>query len=276
MGTAIQTEADPRLDGIIRDAQEELIALRRELTRYRGIFDSARLIVGHEFTSPLTSISGYVELLEERLGPAAGDKEQVYFKKIRDAVVRLETLVESFVQMLRIENGAEDLQALERIDVRSLIEDVRSRFEDHVSMISVHVGAGIPPLLVRRRCLEVVIENLVSNAVKHGGAESAVHVTASLTKERRGASKEDLLMVTVEDHGVGIPEDKIEEIFTPFMRLGNGAPTEGLGLGLALVKSIITIMKGEIHVRSKPGEGTSVTIAIPVSNDIRMLPDTVG
>jgi signal transduction histidine kinase len=276
MGTAIQTEADPRLDGIIRDAQEELIALRRELTRYRGIFDSARLIVGHEFTSPLTSISGYVELLEERLGPAAGDKEQVYFKKIRDAVVRLETLVESFVQMLRIENGAEDLQALERIDVRSLIEDVRSRFEDHASMISVHVGAGIPPLLVRRRCLEVVIENLVSNAVKHGGAESAVHVTASLTKERRGASKEDLLMVTVEDHGVGIPEDKIEEIFTPFMRLGNGAPTEGLGLGLALVKSIITIMKGEIHVRSKPGEGTSVTIAIPVSNDIRMLPDTVG
>jgi signal transduction histidine kinase len=272
----IQTEADPRLDGIIQDAQEELTALRRELARYRGIFDSARLIVGHEFMKPLTSVNGYLELLEERLTPAVGEKERGYFTKIRDSVGRLEALVESIVQMLRIEQGAGDTQALERIDVRSVIEEVRGRFEEHATLISVHVGAGIPPLLVRRRCLEVVIENLISNAIKHGGARSAVRVAASLVKERRGATKEDLLLVTVEDHGVGIPEDKIEDIFTPFFRLDTGARNEGLGLGLALVKSVITIMKGEIHVRSKPGEGTAVTITVPVTNDTRMLTDTVG
>lgn len=276
MGTMIETKADPRLDGIIRDAEEELTALRRELERYRGIFDSARLIVGHEFMRPLTSISGYVELLEERFGSGAGDKERSYFAKIRDSVGRLETFVESFVQMLRIEKGAGDIQALERIDVRSVIEEVRGRFEERTTLISVHVGAEIPPLLVRRRCLEVVIENLISNAIKHGGAQGAVRVAASLVKERRGAAKEDLLIVTVEDHGVGIPEDKIEDIFTPFFRLDTGVHKDGLGLGLALVKSVVTIMKGEIHVRSKPGEGTAVTITIPVANDTRMLTGTVG
>ncbi|MGD1048294.1 MAG: HAMP domain-containing sensor histidine kinase [Candidatus Krumholzibacteriaceae bacterium] len=276
MGNTTQTREDVKLDGIIRDAEEELSSLRREIGRYRGLFDSARLIVGHEFAKPLTSISGYLELLEERFGDAAGEKERGYFAKSRVAVAHLEELVESFVQLLRVEKGAADLQALERVEIRSLLERVRERFEERAKIISVRIEGEVPPVLVRRRCLEVVLENLISNAIKHGGDQGPVRVTASLAKERRGDAKENLLAVTVADHGAGIPEDKIEEIFTPFFRLENGKGKEGLGLGLALVKSIITIMKGEIHVRSKPGEGTAVTILIPVANDTGKLPDTVG
>jgi len=276
VGTTLETKTDPRLDGIIRDAEEELLALRRELGRYRSIFDSARLIVGHEFMRPLTSISGYVELLEERLASDAGEKERAYFGKIRGSVGRLESLVESFVQMLRVEQGAGDIQEIERIDVRNVVEGVRARFGEQAGRISTQVGAGIPSLLVRRKCLEVVIENLISNAIKHSGVEGSVRVTASVVKERRGATREDLLVVTVEDHGVGIPEDKLEDIFTPFVRLDNGLHREGLGLGLALVKSLVAIMNGEIHLRSKPGEGTSVTVTVPVTNDTRALTDTVG
>jgi len=276
VGNTTKTREDVKLDGIIRDAEEELTVLRRELGRYRGLFDSARLIVGHEFSKPLTSISGYLELLEERFGDAAGEKERSYFAKSRDAIARLEELIESFVQLLRVEKGAGDLQALERIEIRSLLERVRERFEGSAGIVSVRIEGEIPLVFVRRRCLEVVLENLISNAIKHGGDHGPVRVTASLAKERRGDAKENLLAVTVEDHGVGIPEDKIEDIFTPFFRLENGKKTEGLGLGLALVKSIITIMKGEIHVRSKPGEGTAITILIPITNDTRKLPDTVG
>lgn len=276
MGNTTKTREDVKLDGIIRDAEEELTVLRRELGRYRGLFDSARLIVGHEFSKPLTSISGYLELLEERFGDAAGEKERNYFAKSRDAVAHIEELIESFVQLLRVETGAGDLQALERIEIRGLLERVRERFEGSAGIVSVRIEGEIPPVFVRRRCLEVVLENLISNAIKHGGDHGPVRVTASLAKERRRDAKENLLAVTVEDHGVGIPEDKIEDIFTPFFRLENGKKTEGLGLGLALVKSIITIMKGEIHVRSKPGEGTAITILIPITNDTRKLSDTVG
>ena len=274
MGHATETKQDARLDCIAQDAREELVALRRELARYRGLFDSARLIVGHEFARPLTSLSGYLDLVEERLGEAAGEKERAYFSKMRDSIDRLEELVESFVQMLRVEQGAGDLQALERVDVASLVDRVRERFDESGSVISTHVERPIGPVLIRRRCLEVVLENLVSNAIKHGGGP--IRVTASLAKERRGEAKEELLIVTVEDHGAGIPEDKIEDVFTPFFRLEGGGGKAGLGLGLAVVKSIVTIMSGEIRLRSKPGEGTAVTVVIPVSNDIRIPSDTVG
>jgi cell cycle sensor histidine kinase DivJ len=276
VGNTTDTRDDTRLDGIIRDAEVELTALRRGLARYRGLFDSARLIVGHEFAKPLTSISGYLELLEGRLGDTADEKERTYFAKMREAVVRLEELVDSFVQMLRVEKGAADLQAFERVDLARLIDRVGERFGERAEVLSVRIEDGMPAILLRRRCMEVILENLISNAIKHGGDNGPVRVTASLAKERRGDSKENLLVVTVEDRGAGIPEDKLEEIFTPFFRLENGKEKGGLGLGLALVKSILAIMKGEIHVRSKPGEGTAITVLIPIPNDTRMLLDTVG
>lgn len=276
MGNATETREDARLDQVVQDAQEELAALRRDVERYRSIFDSARLIVGHEFARPLASISGYLELLEGRIGEAAGEKEKSYFAKMRAAIGHLEELVDSFVQMLRVEKGGGDLEAFERIDLARVIDRVRERFEERAPLIAVQIEAGMPPVLVRRRCLEVVLENLVSNAIKHGGDPGAVRITARLAKERRGDAKDDLLVVAVEDNGAGIPEDKLDAIFTPFVRLASGVETEGLGLGLALVKSVITIMKGEIHVQSKPGEGTTVTILIPIMKNTRMLPDTVG
>jgi len=274
VGHATETERDARLDCIVRDAQEEIAALRRELAKYRGLFDSARLIVGHEFAKPITAISGYLELVEERLGEAAGEKERTYFSRMRGSIGRLEELVESFVQMLRVEQGAGDLHAFERIDVASLVDRVRERFDEGASAISTHVEGPIAPVLVRRRCLEVVLENLVSNAIKHGGGP--VRVTASLARERRGESKDALLVVSVEDHGAGIPEDKLEEVFMPFFRIESGGGKTGLGLGLAVVKSIVTIMSGEIRLRSKPGEGTVVTVVIPISNDVNAPSDTVG
>jgi len=274
VGHATETKRDAKLDRIGPDAQEELAALRRELARYRGLFDSARLIVGHEFAGPLTSLSGYLELIEERLGASADEKERTFFSKMRDSIDQLEELVESFVRMLRVEQGAGDLQALERIDIASLIDRVRERFDESASLIATHIERPLPPVLVRRRYLEIVLENLVSNAIKHGGGP--IRVTASLARERRGESKEALLVITVEDHGAGIPEDKLEEVFTPFFRLESGGGKTGLGLGLAVVKSIVTIMSGEIRLRSKPGEGTAVTVVIPVPNDIKTLSDTVG
>jgi signal transduction histidine kinase len=269
-----ELKRDARLDRIVQDAEEELSSLRREIARYRGQFDSARLIVGHEFARPLTALSGYLELIEERLGAALGEKERVYFSRMRDSIDQLRELVESFVEMLRAEQGAGDLQALERIDVESVVARVCGRFDESGSRITTRIEGQLPPMLVRRRCLEVVLENLVSNAIKHGGVP--IRVTASLAQERRGEAKESLLAVTVEDRGAGIPEDKLEAVFAPFFRLESGGTNAGLGLGLAVVKSVVMIMGGEIKLRSKPGEGTAITVIIPVPNDISAPSDTIG
>lgn len=274
MGHATETKQDARLDRIVIDAEEELASLRREIARCRGLFDSARLVVGHEFAKPLTSLSGYLELLEERLGGSAGDRERAYVVKMRESIDRLEELIESFVQMLRVEQGAGELQALERIDVASLVEGVRRRFDERASSIEVRVEGIMPQVLVRRRCLEVVLENLVSNAVKYGAGP--IRITASFAGDRRGGARNAILVLTVEDRGAGIPEDKLEAVFAPFVRLENRGDKPGLGLGLAVVKSIVSIMGGEIRLRSRPGEGTVVTVVIPVPNDMKTPTDTVG
>jgi signal transduction histidine kinase len=276
VGSETKTHEDERLDQVIHDAREELSSLRHEVARYRTVFDSTRLIISHEFAKPLASISGYLELLEGRISEALGEKEQSYITKMRLAIAHLDDLVESCVQLLRIENGGGDLEALERIELANVVDRVRKRFEERAASITVEIEEGMPPMLVRRRCLEVVLENLVSNAIKHGGEANTVRLSARLAKNRRGNTKEDLLVVSVEDRGAGIPEDKVESIFKPFFRLDTGEEREGLGLGLALVKSIITIMKGEIHVRSNPGAGTTITVLVPIKRNMNMLPDTVG
>jgi signal transduction histidine kinase len=276
MANAVKTDKDARFDDILFCAQKELGELRDEIDKYRIVFDSARLIVGHEFIKPLTSISGYVELLEEEFSGEINNRNKQYFIKIREAVGRLEDLVEAFVQMLRFDSRVEQLQDLERTNLRRLVDTVRGHFEDNAHRIENAVGEDLPELYVRRRSIEVVLENLISNAIKHSGDSSPVKVSATFQKERRGSAKKHLLMVSVEDHGVGIPEKEIKDVFNPFYRLGGKKDVCGLGLGLSLVKSIITIMRGEIYIKSKLGAGTTVTFSVPITDELEVPPDKVG
>jgi signal transduction histidine kinase len=266
-----QQERTP--DGVAADSRAELAALRREVARQRGIFDSARLIVGHELGRPLTAANGYLDLLEERRGDSLDDRDRAYIAKIRSALARLDELGESFVEMLRAEHGDGDLRSYERFDFRALADAVRGRFERDGARIAVDVPADFPPVVAQRRCAEIVLENLVSNAVKHGGADPVV-IAAALAPGGPGGGTR--LVITVKDRGAGIPEDKLEEIFTPFFRIESGETQAGLGLGLALVKSVVAVVDGEIKVRSKLGEGTAVTVVVPVMSGGRPAPDTVG
>jgi signal transduction histidine kinase len=269
------TNTTTQVEGVIQDVGRELEALREELAKYRSIFDSARLVVGHELTRPLTSISGYVELLESELDHSLGEKERRYCHKIKEAVDRLENIIESFVQMLRFDTDTTSGDEVEMVNIHNLVERVRSRFGDHASRIENAVDSGLGAVRLRRS-IDIVIENLVSNAIKHSGSTEPVLVTASIRRERRGTSDRRLLIMSIEDRGAGIPEDRIKDVFDPFCRLGDSRGAGNLGLGLALVKSIIAIMDGEIHIKSEPGNGTCVTFTIPVADGSGMRPDRIG
>ena len=276
MVDAVKTDKDERYNDILLEAQRELGELRSEIDKYRIVFDSARLIVGHEFIKPLTSISGFVELIEDDLGGTIDKRTGHYFSRIKEAVGRLENLVEAFVQMLRFDSRVERMHGIERTGVRHLVDTVRGRFEDNVDRITNAVEDDVPDLYLQRSCMEVVLENLISNAIKNSPDSSPIKVTAMVRRERRGTSKQHLLMMSVEDRGVGIPEKEINDVFNPFYRVGGTNNVRGLGLGLPLVKSIITIMKGEIHIKSAPGEGTTVTFSIPITDDLKAPPESVG
>jgi signal transduction histidine kinase len=252
----------------VLDGRSEVELLREELDRYRSVFESASMMVGHELIKPLTSISGYVELLEDRLGDT-GEDEKRYFRRLKESIGQLQELVDSFVQLLRFERIGEQAGVLERVDMRALVEKLRPAEGDEKARLRNVIDPGMQPLMVRRKHLEVVLENLISNALKHSGTQSPVTVGAELIKERRGNEAEHVLIITVADEGVGIPESEIEEIFNPFYRGGMERRAGGLGLGLALVKNIIEIMGGEIRVSSSPGEGTRVTVSVPLQSESR-------
>ncbi|MDD3642272.1 MAG: HAMP domain-containing sensor histidine kinase [Candidatus Krumholzibacteria bacterium] len=246
-----------------RDSGAELEALRAELERYRNIFDSARMIIGHEVIRPLTAVSGYAELLEGRFEAFSGEQERRYFARIREAVGQMRTIVEAFVQMLMFETKAQRAGEKEFVDLRAVVEKLRPTYGSLRSRLRNAIDPGLGPVYLSRVHVEVVLDNLISNALKYGGSDAPVTVEASLRPERRGAAEGDVLMLTVADRGIGIPASELEAIFDPFYRIG-GEGGGGLGLGLALVKNIVSMMEGEIRIDSAPDEGTRVTVSVPV------------
>ena len=249
------------------DVRNEVELLRKERDRYRSVFEAASMIVGHELIKPLTSISGYVELLEERFEESSGEDEKRYFSRLRESISRLQEIVESFVLLLRSDRVDEQAGIFERVDVRGLVEKLRPQKGEERSRLRNAIDPDMPPAILRRKHLEVVLDNLISNAFKYSGGTAPITVDAEIIRERRDNIGENVLIVSVTDEGVGIPEHELKEIFDPFYRGDSARPAGGLGLGLALVRNIINIMGGKIRVSSKSGEGTKVTFSVPLRGD---------
>jgi signal transduction histidine kinase len=271
-----ETEKEKNVDSVILETRKELEMLRSEVDKYKIIFDSARLIVGHEFIKPLTSISGFTELLESELEDRIDDRESRYFNKIREAIARLDELVDSFVQMLRFESKAELYHDLVKVDLYQFMRKVAGNFGEDSNLIEIEVDNEVAEVALRRKSLEFVLDNLISNALKNNRKGLPIKIRALRFIERRGTSRAKQLKISVEDRGVGIPEDEINDIFNPFYRVGGKSEVPGMGLGLSIVKNIITILKGEIFVSSKPGKGTTITFTVPLSDGRALEADRVG
>jgi signal transduction histidine kinase len=271
-----KTDSDPRVERLLQEAQNELESLRREVGRYKLVFDSAKMLIGHEYLKPLTAISGYIELLESELEERIDGKKLRYFEKVKSAIARLDELIDSTVQMLHVGSEVERIYTVEHVDLPKMMETIRERLGDQGNRVRCFVSRKLVDVPLRRRGLEIVIENLASNALKHSWSSEDVEVSISVIDERRRGSSGKLLLVTVQDKGDGIPEEDLKRVFDRFYR-GNGAKKEdGIGLGLALVKSIITIMNGEINIESEEKKGTKVTFTVPVLDGSREIPETIG
>ncbi|MBN2070722.1 MAG: HAMP domain-containing histidine kinase [Candidatus Krumholzibacteriota bacterium] len=266
---AIISEDDKKSGAALADfdIEKEIKALRSEIKRYESIFDSARMIVGHELNRPLTSISGYLQLLESRFENISGEKELGYFSKAKKAAEELQDLVEAFIQMLRFDRSSDNGDDLQEVDLYKMVEELKNKYADSSPGLVNNIDRDMPVFLLRAGCLEIALDNLVSNGLKHGGNAEPVEVSATLQVDRRGISRKRLLIITVRDYGSGISEEEIKEIFDPFYRGSAREKVSGLGLGLSLVKNVMNIMMGDIRIKSGPGRGVTATIAIPIHDE---------
>ena len=218
--------------------------------------------VSHEFRTPLTSLRQLTEvLLDGRL--VAEDRRETYYRALARQTERLHRLVESLLDFGRMESGTSPYR-LEPLDACALIRSVVDEFQQdsvaHGYQVELHVeglGAAPPTITGDREALTHAVWNLLDNAVKYSPECRTVWVDVERTGSR--------LAIRVRDRGLGVPRHERAEIFGRFVR-GTDAKAlgiKGTGIGLAMVRHIVSAHGGDVLVASEPGAGSTFTIVLP-------------
>ena len=223
--------------------------------------------ISHELRTPLVPIKGYAELLLRRKVPEAKARQSL--AEIVDAADRLELVVQRLLDV-----AAQDATPMsvrrEPVAVRPLLESVVTRWKSRVDdkhPITRRTSRHLPEVTGDRRLLERCLDELVDNAVKFSPAGGTVSVTASLASNGvADGEPSPAVRISVRDHGIGIPADRLDRIFEDFSQ-GDSSPTRqfgGLGLGLALVRRVVDAHHGELVCETSPDEGSTFSMILPV------------
>lgn len=243
-------------DGTISGAVMVLhdVTDQRTFERVRNEFV---LRASHELRTPVTGMQMAFSLLRERTHLAENSREADLFSTVHEEMQRLVTLINDLLNFSRYQSGQ---QKLERVpcDAAELLEEARHRFEPAASQndisIKLELQSPLPNLMLDRQQMERVLDNLLSNALRHTPDGGEIRLLARHHGER--------VILSVEDNGEGIPYSQQARIFEPFVQIGRRRG--GAGLGLALCKEIAQLHGGRIGVHSRIGHGTIFYIALPI------------
>ncbi|KPL21251.1 MAG: hypothetical protein AMS23_09590, partial [Bacteroides sp. SM1_62] len=224
--------------------------------------------ISHEFRTPLTLILGPVEELKKNLTELS-TKNRGLLQTIQRNARRLQKLINQLLDISKLETGKAKLQVSEG----NLSEFIRAIVLSFLSLaeskdINYEYDLSEIPSLVYfdRDKLEKIFTNLVSNAFKFTDPGGVIQVVLKYNLSPADKVPEEI-EITVSDSGIGIPEEKLENVFDRFYQASDSDTRvkEGTGIGLALTKELVDLYRGEIHVRSKAGEGSTFTVKLPVS-----------
>ena len=257
-----------RIDYLQERARREL--LEEKLRAEQAVREKSAFLanMSHEIRSPMNAILGFSELLEpDGLTP----KQAQYVRAIRDSGSALLHLINDILDLSKLEAGKLELHP-DPTDMRDSCEFLRTVFGQQAVMKSLQLQFELAPdlpraLLLDRLRLRQVLVNLLSNAIKfteHGSVKTRV---SWQTQQHDGTGT---LLIDVEDTGIGIPVDKLQEVFKPFIQADSRrtAEREGTGIGLTIVKRLTELMGGTLAVDSALGHGTAFHLRftnVPVS-----------
>lgn len=244
------------LEQINKSKQEVMRALEkeRELNDMKSKFVT---IASHEFRTPLATVLSSVSLIGRYTGGEDDDKRQKHVKRIKSSINNLTEILNDFLSLGKLEEGLVKSIPI-RLDIKKfcteLTEDLKAVCKPGQFITYEHSGQEIGALdsqLVRN-----VIINMVSNAIKYSEKEIIVKSTTTV----------DTFKLSIQDFGIGIPEEDLPHLFGRFFRAANSGNVQGTGLGLNIVKKYLELMNGTITVESTMGYGTTFEIEIPLSN----------
>ncbi|MER9301548.1 PAS domain-containing sensor histidine kinase [Mesorhizobium sp. M0293] len=249
---------------------DEIARLREDLAAANEAAASAEVakgrflaVVSHELRTPLNAIIGFSDmLLHEMFGAFKDPRQKEYVGLVRDSGQHLLAVVTSILDVSRIESGAyatepEPFRFAEAVDMCQSMMRLQAQAKNIDLQAQIAPDAG--NINADRRAVQQMLINLVSNAIKFTPDGGDVVVGAKRIGSR--------LHFWVRDTGIGIAEEDFAKLGKPFMQIQNDYTRrfEGTGLGLSLVKGLVALHEGTMSIESMPGEGTMVTISLPVN-----------
>jgi signal transduction histidine kinase len=247
----IEIRAAPLEDGalaILRDVTEE-----RRVQRAKAEFIAN---ASHELKTPLTALSGYLEMLEDE------EDERVrseFLKDMRSQTDRLQSLARTLLDLSRLDANATTFRT-EEVDLEDILHELRRDFGYTGRPMSIQAD-DVPPVVTDPTQLHRMLAILLDNALKYSSEDTPIDL--NLSRDDGHA------VISVTDRGCGIPEREIPHIFDRFYRAQGSSRADGTGLGLALAREITDHLGGNIQVQSHPGTGSTFSVALPLTADSR-------
>jgi signal transduction histidine kinase len=226
-----------------------------------SVRDQFLTIAAHELKTPLTALLGQAQLLLRRAERAStlSERDQRSLATVAGQASRLNRMIAALFDVSRLEHGQLPI-ARAPLELTEFVRQVVDELQPALAPRELRYAAPATPLLVSGDIvrLEQVVQNLITNAVKYDSSGAPVQIKL----ERRG----DLACVAVIDQGIGIPPAAMPHIFQRFYRAPNAEDLRsgGFGIGLSIVREIVTLHGGTIDVESVEGQGSTFTVALPL------------
>jgi signal transduction histidine kinase len=245
----------------LRDEAEDARKRAEDANRAKSQFLAT---MSHELRTPLNAIAGYIQLLELGIHGQIPEKQMEILARVQRSQRTLLNLIDDILSFARLESGKVEY----RYDQVPLIEVLRAAYDLIAPQLNQRglsferkcKDDALSVWTDREKFIQIVV-NLFSNAVKFTDSGSV-----TVECERTGTS----VRISVSDTGRGIPSDKLEAIFEPFVQAESGLTrrTEGSGLGLAISRDLARAMRGDLTVKSVEGKGSTFTLWLPASEGV--------
>ena len=253
----------------ISEINRDLVLTNKKLLEGEAARKNVLSNVSHDLRTPITAIRGYAELMLSAQDNFTLEQRNSYLSNIVRRSEQMERIVSDIMELTRMESSESEFQYTS-VSIAEMLDELVMMYSMDLEDTKKNLSLDLPvrdSLIVKAdpKKLSRVFENLISNAINYTGPEANIVIKAWRTGEKSHIATQKI-HISVEDNGIGIPEQDIPRIFDRFYRAHNsGVNIKGTGLGLAIVKLICDKHDAEINVTSKLGEGTKFEVVLAAS-----------